>query len=94
MWVTHLMNVVKTLTPATDLLQYLGFTIRPTKSVLEPKQTLVLLGFCENSVNMTVKLTAEKKHSLHEACNDLLLHKAQSITRVAQVIGMIVSSLA
>ena len=74
-----------------NLLQYLGFTIHPTKSVLGPKQTLVFLGLCINSVNMTV--TTEKKNSLHEACNYLLLHKRQSIRRVDQVIGMIVSSL-
>ena len=34
---------------------------------------------------MAVKLTTEKKKSLHEACNDLLLHKTQAIRRVAQV---------
>ena len=53
----------------------------------------MFLGFYINSVNRTVKLATEKKNSLHEACNDLLLHKAQSIKRVAQVIGTIVSSL-
>ena len=68
------------------------FTIHTTKSVLKPKQTLVFLGFFINSVKMTVKLTAEKKNSLHEACNDLLLHKIKSVRRVAQVIGMIMSS--
>ena len=53
----------------------------------------MFLGFYINSVNRTVKLTTEKKNSLHEACNDLLLHKTQSIRRVAQVIGTIVSGL-
>ena len=76
-----------------NLLQHLGFKIHPTKSVLEPKQTLAFLEFSINSVNMTVKSTNEKKHSLHEACNDLLFHKTRSIRRVAQEIGMIVSSL-
>ena len=42
---------------------------------------------------MTVKLTTEEKNSQHEACNDLLLLKTQSIRRVAQLIGIIVSSL-
>ena len=50
-------------------------------------------GFCENSVNITVILTNEKKNSLHDAYNGLLLQKTQSIRRVDQVIGMIVSSL-
>ena len=52
----------------------------------------MFLGFFINSVKMTVKLTAEKKNSLHEACNDLLLHKIKSVRRVAQVMGMIMSS--
>ena len=51
-------------------------------------QTLVFLGFCINSVNMTVKLTTKKTNLLPEACNDLLLHKTQFIRRVAQGIGM------
>ena len=42
---------------------------------------------------MTVKLTTEEKNSQNEACNDLLLLKTQSIRRVAQLIGIIVSSL-
>ena len=42
---------------------------------------------------MTVKLTAEKKNSLHKACNDLPLHKTQSIKRVAKIIGIIVSGI-
>ena len=42
---------------------------------------------------MTAKLATEKKNSLHESCNALLFHNTQSIRRVAQVIGMIVSSL-
>ena len=62
-------------------------------SVLEPKQTFVFLKFCKNSVNITAILTNEKKNSLHEACNDLLLQKTPHIRRVAQVTGMIVSSL-
>ena len=79
-YIDDLINVGHTF---DESLQYLGFKIHPTKSVLEPKQT----------VNMTVKSTNEKNHSLHEACNDLLFHKTRPIRRVAQEIGMIVPSL-
>ena len=47
----------KNIDACIKLLQYLGFTIHATKSVLEPKQTLAFLEFCINSVNMTVKLS-------------------------------------
>jgi len=42
------------------LLDDLGFTIHPEKSVLIPVQELVFLGFLLNSVAMTVFLTEEK----------------------------------
>ena len=72
MLVTHLMNVVN-IDACINLLQYLGFTTHPTKFVVEPKQTLVFLGFCINLVKMTVKLTVEIKNSLHEACNEMIV---------------------
>ena len=42
------------------LLDSLGFTIHPIKSVLEPTQTITFVGFVINSQNMCVKLTTEK----------------------------------
>ena len=43
------------------MLQSLGFTIHPDKSVLKPTQNLMYLGFIINSKDMTLKLTEEKK---------------------------------
>ena len=63
----------KNIDACINLLHYLGFAIHPTKSVLEPKQTLEFLGFRINSVNLTVKLTIDKKISLHEVCNDCFI---------------------
>ena len=40
-----------------DLLQFLGFTIHPEKSVLVPTQEIEFLGFVLNSVEMKIKLT-------------------------------------
>ena len=79
----------KNIDTCIKLSQNLGFKIHSTKSV----HLRFCVFFCINSVNMTVKLTAEKKNSLHKACNEVLLHKTQSVWRVAQVIGMIVSGL-
>ena len=42
------------------LLQKLGFTIHPDKSILIPTQIIVFLGFVINSLDMTISLTLEK----------------------------------
>ena len=62
MYIDDLINVghscdqyYKSIDSYINLLQYLCFKVHPTKSVLEPKQTLAFLGFSINSVNMTVK---------------------------------------
>ena len=49
-------NVIET----TLLLEKLGFTVHPVKSVLVPTQEIVVLGFVLNSLTMTVMLTKEK----------------------------------
>ena len=41
---------------AVDVLQFLGFTIHPEKSVLVPTQEIEFLGFVLNSVEMKIKL--------------------------------------
>ena len=44
-----------------ELLQNLGFTIQPTKSILTPTQIMTFLGFLIDSVQMTLELTVVKK---------------------------------
>lgn len=52
-----------TVLEAVALFQSLGFIIHDEKSVLEPTQRLVFLGFLLNSTNMTVRPTEEKNCS-------------------------------
>ena len=47
-----------------NMFQNLGFVIHPDKSVFEPTQKLVFLGFIIDSKNMTVSLTDEKARKL------------------------------
>ena len=44
-----------------ELLQNLGFTIQPTKSILTPTQRITFLGFLIDSVQMTLELTVVKE---------------------------------
>ena len=81
-------NVIDTIT----LLEKLGFVIHPDKSALIPLQQLVTLGFILNSVDMTVRLTQEKKTSLRNSCEQLLQSTEITIRELSQVIGKIVAS--
>ena len=53
------------------LLQSLGFTVHPEKSVLEPKQKIVFLGFIIDSQNMTIRLTLAKKEKIRNLCKSM-----------------------
>ena len=48
------------------MLDYLGFTVHPDKSVLKPTQKIEFLGFSMDSVKMSIELLSEKKQELKE----------------------------
>ena len=53
---------------AIHLSLQLGFMVHPTKSVLEPTQEVVFLGFILNSRDMIISLTPEKATKLKLLC--------------------------
>ena len=55
-------NVVATL----DCLESLGFVVHPDKSMFHPTQEITFLGFIINAVDMTVRLTVEKKTKIKD----------------------------
>ena len=75
-----------------NLFHSLSLVSHPGKSVFEPTQILIFLGFEINSINMTVKLTVEKVTQLVDACQMLIQSTTTSIRSVAQVIGYMVAS--
>lgn len=75
------------------LLRELGFPIHNEKSVLIPSQVLTFLGFVLNSITMTVQLTDSRKEKLKNACLTLVNREKCTVQNVAEVIGLIVSSL-
>ena len=81
-------NIVETLC----LLDKLGFTIHPEKSVLTPTQKIVFLGFILDSVKMQVSLTPERAQKLIAACRDLLNTEYNIIRNVAKVLGLMTAS--
>ena len=75
------------------LFENLGFVINKEKLVLQPCQKLVLLGSILDSILMRVYLTPDKTGRVLAACQMLLCWNYVSIGEVAQVIGLLVSSL-
>ena len=72
-----------------DLLQFLGFTIHPEKTVLVPSQEIEFLGFVLNSVEMKIKLTDCKSSKI---ISKLLYKGKQTIRDLASVIGSLVAT--
>ena len=75
------------------LLRELGFPIHNEKSVLIPSQVLTFLGFVLNSITMTVQLTDSRKEKLKNTCFTLVNREKCTVQNLAEVIGLIVSSL-
>ena len=75
-----------------ELLQSLGFTIHPTKSILTPTQRITFLGFVIDSVQMTLEITEEKKSKIHNLCLETLQKEKITLRTLASVIGNFVAS--
>ena len=78
---------------SASLFEKLGFLPHPEKSVFEPTQKIIFLGFVINLVTMTISLTPEKALKIYTACKKLSAKSECSILEVSQVIGLLVASL-
>ena len=76
----------------TSLLDHLGFTIHPEKSIFTPSQKIEFLGMIIDSVSMSVTLTEEKKLSIKQICKNLLSEQRVKIREVASILGKFSSS--
>ena len=81
-------NVVDT----AKLFSQLGFCVHPEKSMFEPKQEIVFLGFILNSLDMTVTPTKEKIHRIISSAAALLETTTITIRQLAEFIGIVVSN--
>ena len=71
----------------------LGFIVHPEKSILEPRQEIVFLGFLLSSMSTTIRLPLVKASYVKTTCENLLSKDKFTIREFAHVIGLIVSSL-
>ena len=81
-----------TIDATVALFNKLGFIIHPDKSVLQPVQRLVFLGFILDSLLMIVCLTPEKATKVKDVCFKLISTTFPSLQELAKVIDIIVSS--
>ena len=81
-------NILDTL----NLLLSLGFTIKCSKSIFEPTQKVIALGFVIDSKDMTITVTSEKKQKIKDLCLETLNSNKLSIRDVAQLIGNLVAT--
>lgn len=82
----------KNICDTIQLLDSLGFTVHPTKSVLQPTQCITFIGFVINSIDMTIRLTEEKSSKIVLDCQKLLKRSEVTIREFAQLIGKFVAS--
>ena len=75
-----------------QLVDSLGFTVHPDKSVLIPTQEIVFVGFVLNSKSMTVRLTPKKADDIVKMCHVLLKLEFIVIRDLAKFIGKLVAS--
>ena len=65
--------------------------MHPKKSVFEPTQSIVFLGFLINSVTMTVNITNDKAEGIIQLCTRLVKRR-ETIREFAQIIGKFVAT--
>ena len=75
-----------------ELLQNLGFTIHPIKSILTPTQRITFLGFVIDSVQMNLEIAEQKKNKICNLCLEILQKEKITLRTLASVIGNFVAS--
>ena len=74
-----------------ELMDNLGYTVHPEKSVFQPNQRILFLGFLLDSISMTVSVSDEKRTNVCEKIVKLLEKKRCSIRDFASVLGSLVA---
>ena len=74
------------------LLQSLGFTIHPEKSVLFPTQHIEFLRFDIDTISMTLRLTKQKREKIKAKCTQILTKSVVTIRSVASLVGNMVAT--
>ena len=74
------------------LIDSVGLTTHPEKSIIVPTQCIEFVGFLLNANDMTVKLAPRKAFNLKELASSILRGKSVSIRDFAKLIGKMVAA--
>ena len=85
-------NCVENIVDTVCLMDSLGLTVHPLKSVFVPTQQIVFLGFVLCSVTMTIRLTPERCIEVIKSCQEILVAKRVTIRLFSKLIGKLVAS--
>ena len=75
-----------------QLMDSLGLTVQPHKSVFAPMQQIIFLGFLLCSVTMTVRLPPERRQEIIKLCSNILLRRRITIRNFSKLIGKLVAT--
>ena len=75
-----------------QVLDSLGFTLHPVKSVIQATQRIDFLGFWLGLINMIVSLTDRKVDKIRSVCAKLPEMEVCSIRHRAKIIGYLVAA--
>ena len=78
---------------AFQLFTSLGFAISPSKSVIEPSQTIDFLGFTLDSNTMLVTLMADKMTQIKQSIAETLELETMTIRDFARLVGRLAATL-
>ena len=82
------MNIKDTM----ELIDSVGLTTHPEKSIITPTQCIEFVGFLLNSIDMTVQLAPRKVKNLKELAKNMIKSKSVSIREYAKLIGKMVAA--
>ena len=88
----NVQNIVSNTLETLNILEALGFTIHPEKSVLKPAHSIKYLGFVLNSVTMKVTLPEDRKIKIKSAILEVLKNEKIVIRKFASIIGLCIAS--
>ena len=75
-----------------QVLDSLGFTVHPVKSVVQPTRRFDFLGFWFGLIDMIVSLTDRKVDQIRSVCAELLEMEVCSIRHMAKIIDYLVAA--
>ena len=85
-------DCLENVTETVKLLQSLGFTIHPDKSVLKPTQEIEFLGYLINTVTMMISLPLRKVEKIEADSRRLLDNPSTTVREVASLLGQYVAT--